>query len=73
MSATQTEIRVPDVAVHTATRTLESRTDRLLTMLVLPLTSCSARLPVYVLVTATVFAPGSKLPKERELAEQPGS
>jgi ferrous iron transport protein B len=44
-----------------ATRTLESRTDRLLTMLVLPLTSCSARLPVYVLVTATVFAPGSTL------------
>jgi ferrous iron transport protein B len=42
-----------------ATRTLESRTDRLLTMLVLPLTSCSARLPVYVLVTATVFAPGT--------------
>lgn len=44
-----------------ATRTLENRTDRLLTMLVLPLTSCSARLPVYVLVTATVFAPGSRL------------
>jgi ferrous iron transport protein B len=44
-----------------ATRTLESRTDRLLTMLVLPLTSCSARLPVYVLVTATVFAPGSTI------------
>ena len=42
-----------------ATRTLENRTDRLLTMLVLPLTSCSARLPVYVLVTATVFAPGA--------------
>jgi ferrous iron transport protein B len=44
-----------------ATRTLESRTDRLLTMLVLPLTSCSARLPVYVLVSATVFAPGSRV------------
>jgi ferrous iron transport protein B len=44
-----------------ATRTLESRTDRLLTMLVLPLTSCSARLPVYVLVTATVFAPGTRV------------
>ncbi len=44
-----------------ATRTLESRTDRLLTMLVLPLTSCSARLPVYVLVTATVFAPGASV------------
>ncbi len=44
-----------------ATRTLENRTDRLLTMLVLPLTSCSARLPVYVLVTATVFAPGARV------------
>jgi ferrous iron transport protein B len=44
-----------------ATRTIESRTDRLLTMIVLPLMSCSARLPVYVLVTATVFAPGARL------------
>lgn len=44
-----------------ATRTIESRTDRLLTMLVLPLMSCSARLPVYVLVTATVFAPGARV------------
>ena len=44
-----------------ATRTIESRTDRLLTMLVLPLMSCSARLPVYVLVTATVFAPGARI------------
>lgn len=40
-----------------ATRTLESRRDRLLTMLVVPLASCSARLPVYVLVTAAVFDP----------------
>ena len=44
-----------------ATRTIESRTDRLLTMLVLPLMSCSARLPVYVLITATVFAPGMRI------------
>ncbi len=44
-----------------ATRTLESRRDRLLTMMVVPLTSCSARLPVYVLVTAAVFAPGSRV------------
>jgi len=44
-----------------ATRTIESRTDRLLTMLVLPLMSCSARLPVYVLVTATVFGPASTI------------
>jgi ferrous iron transport protein B len=41
-----------------ATRTIESRRDRLLTMLVLPLMSCSARLPVYVLITATVFEAG---------------
>lgn len=40
-----------------ATRTLESRTDRLLTMMVLPLMSCSARLPIYVLIIATVFSP----------------
>jgi ferrous iron transport protein B len=38
-----------------ATRTIESRRDRLLTMMVVPLMSCSARLPVYVLITATVF------------------
>ena len=38
-----------------ATRTIESRRDRLLTMLVIPLTSCSARLPIYVLVTSAVF------------------
>ncbi|HEX7086812.1 MAG TPA: ferrous iron transport protein B [Vicinamibacterales bacterium] len=42
-----------------ATRTLENRTDRLLTMMVLPLMSCSARLPVYVLVIATVIRPGA--------------
>jgi ferrous iron transport protein B len=40
-----------------ATRTLENRTDRMLTMAVLPLMSCSARLPIYVLVIATVFRP----------------
>jgi ferrous iron transport protein B len=39
-----------------ATRTLENRTDRMLTMMVLPLMSCSARLPIYLLVIATVFA-----------------
>ncbi len=44
-----------------ATRTLESRTDRMLTMAVLPLMSCSARLPVYVLVIATVFRPGARV------------
>ena len=39
-----------------ATRTIESRRDRLVTMLALPLMSCSARLPVYSLVIAVVFA-----------------
>ncbi|MCA9582878.1 MAG: ferrous iron transport protein B, partial [Myxococcales bacterium] len=42
-----------------ATRTIENERDRLITMLVVPLTSCSARLPVYVLLTATVFAPSA--------------
>lgn len=42
-----------------ATRTIENRLDRLLTMMVLPLMSCSARLPVYLLVTATVFSPSA--------------
>jgi ferrous iron transport protein B len=44
-----------------ATRTIESRRDRLLTMLVLPLMSCSARLPVYVLITAAVFDPSARV------------
>lgn len=39
-----------------ATRTLENRNDRLLTMLINPFMSCSARLPVYVLVIGAVFA-----------------
>lgn len=39
-----------------ATRTLENRNDRLLTMLINPFMSCSARLPVYVLITGAFFA-----------------
>jgi ferrous iron transport protein B len=38
-----------------ATRTLESRKDRILTILVNPLMSCSARLPVYILFTGIFF------------------
>jgi len=38
-----------------ATRTLPRHRDRLLTMLVIPLTSCSARLPVYTLLVAALF------------------
>ncbi len=40
-----------------ATRTMPRFRDRLLTMMVLPLTSCSARLPVYTLMIAAVFPP----------------
>lgn len=38
-----------------ATRTLESRRDRLTTMLIVPFMSCGARLPVYVLLTGAFF------------------
>ena len=41
-----------------ATRTIENRKDRLVTILVAPLMSCSARLPVYVLMIA-VFLPAA--------------
>ena len=39
-----------------ATRTVESRRARLITMLVLPMMSCSARLPIYIMVTGAFFA-----------------
>jgi len=42
-----------------ATRTMERQRDRLLTMLVIPLMTCSARLPVYTLVIAALFPVGS--------------
>ncbi len=38
-----------------ATRTLENRSDRLLTMLINPFMSCSARLPVYLVIIGAVF------------------
>ena len=39
-----------------ATRTLESRKDRILTVLVNPLMSCSARLPIYILFAGAFFS-----------------
>ncbi|MDD3408532.1 MAG: ferrous iron transport protein B, partial [Methanobacteriaceae archaeon] len=39
-----------------ATRTLDNDKDRLTTMLIIPFMSCSARLPVYALLTAAFFA-----------------
>lgn len=40
-----------------ATRTIESRRSRLTTMLILPLMSCSARFPIYIMIIGTMFAP----------------
>lgn len=39
-----------------ATRVMSSKRDRLITILVTPLTSCSARLPLYGLLTAACFS-----------------
>lgn len=39
-----------------ATRTIESKRSRLVTMLVLPMMSCSARLPIYIMITGSFFA-----------------
>lgn len=46
-----------------ATRTLENRNDRMITMLINPFMSCSARLPVYVLFISAFFPenPGTVL------------
>lgn len=40
-----------------ATRTMERRRDRILTMMVVPLMTCSARLPVYTLIVGALFPP----------------
>jgi ferrous iron transporter FeoB len=39
-----------------ATRTIESRRSRIVTMLILPFMSCSARLPIYMMIVGTFFA-----------------
>jgi ferrous iron transport protein B len=38
-----------------ATRTLESEKDRILTILITPFMSCSARLPIYIILAGTFF------------------
>ena len=40
-----------------AARTIESRQDRLITILVTPLVSCSARLQIYIVIAGTFFTP----------------
>ena len=53
---------VPMISAHAcaipaimSTRVIEDRRDRLVTILVLPLFSCSARIPVYTMLTALLF------------------
>jgi ferrous iron transport protein B len=50
-----------------ATRTIEDPKDRLVTILVAPLMSCSARLPVYLLMIAALL-PGSRVPLATKVA-----
>ena len=38
-----------------ATRTIESRRSRIITMLILPFMSCSARLPIYIMIAGAFF------------------
>ena len=45
-----------------ATRTLENQRDRLTTMLVIPLVSCGARLPIYALVIPAFFPEAWRAP-----------
>ena len=50
-----------------ATRTIENAKDRLVTILVAPLMSCSARLPVYLLMIATLL-PSTAVPTSTKAA-----
>ncbi len=50
-----------------ATRTIEDRRDRLTTILVAPLMSCSARLPVYLILIAAMV-PGETVPPATKAA-----
>jgi ferrous iron transport protein B len=45
-----------------ATRSLENERDRLVTMLVLPLVSCGARLPIWMLLIPAFFPPAYRAP-----------
>ena len=46
-----------NVPAIVATRTLESEKDRILTILITPFMSCSAKLPVYIALAGTFFGP----------------
>ena len=46
-----------NVPAMMATRTIESRRSRIVTMLIIPLMSCEARIPVYVMLIVALFRP----------------
>ena len=45
------------IPAYMSTKTLQNKADKILTMLVIGFFSCSARLPVYVLILGSFFAP----------------
>ena len=45
-----------NVPAMMATRTIESRRSRIITMMILPFMSCSARLPIYIMIAGTFFS-----------------
>ena len=53
-----------------ATRTIESRRSRLITMLILPFMSCSARLPIYIMIVGTFFATQYQTPMKALLLQK---
>ena len=49
-----------NVPAMMATRTIESRRSRIVTMLIIPLMSCEARIPVYVMLIVALFRPSQQ-------------
>lgn len=45
-----------------STRTIESKRSRIITMLILPMMSCSARLPIYIMIIGSFFAARYRTP-----------
>ncbi len=50
-----------NVPAIVATRTIESRSSRIITILISPFMSCSARLPIYILLVGTFFPSSASL------------
>ena len=46
-----------NVPAMMATRTIESRRSRIVTMLIIPLMSCEARIPIYIMIIVAFFSP----------------